>query len=1396
MNEVPGTPRLRRASPFLIFVAVLTVLISSLLLFIQSKSFASWIKVVAARYIPKDTGIDADFSEFAIQLFPPGVAVINPVVAVRKKNILGLPEGATVRAARMNLQFQYLQMFTGKIRIHRVRVEDGSVQLVLDTAARTPTRSPRGRLQLRWEDLLEIRADEFQILNTEMSIQFPREGRSFSALARQLTVGQAERNGRLGYQLQMDVADLTTDFLKGLRLPAKIDQAQAEAWVGSSGAELSQFSLSLGGATFRAKGSLRGNVLLPANGTPDAQLLTDVKAEVLGEIPEILRAIGITTKQAPVTGTVSSTLQIKGDLVRPLETLKIQGQVDFARLGLRAWTVDHASLLAGWTADPQGGTVSLEKLILDSAERERELPHLGASGGHVEIGPVAIRPGELREQGFTVPLSFGRAHLHWFAAPGLKDVYPLTFRVSGKVLAEVKLPTRRTPKAFSVVAHLEDVDALEFQLDNQKLGDRRALTRILSIPKIHLNGAVRVDSIGVHLQDVVATLPHSRFVAQGVIDFKRGFDFRAGGPGVLSDVGTIAEIPISGDGTIMAHIHGPSERLLIDFDTDLHHARYVNLNLGNVKGRMTWDDDPSRFLIRRAAVTQGDSRLTVDGAIDLGKQEKIELSVEAPKATARDLITVFDPMVTEIPWFPRTLEGNLVGSARVSGGLGKNQLSVVARVEGANWAFHGETARALRAEAGMDRGVLFARDVVIDKRDGRILGNIRYNTVDDKISWQLSSEQLQLTDLDVVSALDVPFRGQIQLRSQGEGTLDHLKSQSAVSLSQLAVRGVEFADSHLNFGIQDRRVEMNASLFGSQAKVDYAYELKAGGASHFVGVLNHFDFTPVLLLINPEVMRDNALRGVFSGRWDLRFPAGQLDHVTGEVQVSEHHVAIRDWALDLAQPLNLTIKDGSFIASDLSWNSGVPGKSPSLLSVHARAQQGALQGSVRGKIDLGIVPLLTSTVSVAQGNSEIDLAVGGKLSLPELFGKLQINEGRVQLKSLENPFEGLRAAATFKSGALQLTRLDADVGGGKLTGGGTIDLFTDRLPEMALRLSIQRAKIKIYPFQYAQTTGTLRVDGKDAPYMVHGELTVDSAISREKMFGSGAGATGSKALPYAPPPKGSNRRTTAWLALDFRVASDGGLLVQNDLFDAEAKCDLRVLGTIEAPRLLGNVEVVQGKMNFKERAFQIRTGSVNFNSQASIDPVFAFTAATDINGTKVQLAANGKVDSFKIELTSNPALAENEILNLLTLGFTSAEARKLNVADRSNIEKSEAFSLVLHSLDFNRELKNKSGFQLQIDESVNPQQGTSAFRPSSQIDTSVSPKLVIKRQVEIFKKPVTISAGSTVGVGTNTEREVNAETHITPSISILGVINSREIPILQNSQVSAGGDLKFQWRLR
>ncbi len=1371
-------------------MAVVSCLVAALVYYIQTPHFARLAKQVVSRYVPADMGINADFSEFAIKLFPPGLSLRNPSVALSDNNILKLPAGSSVRAQRIDLNFQPFQMLSGDIRVHEVVISGGDLNLILPAGQPVKAKASGSRKLLpglHWDELFQVRAEAVAIENTHVRLVL-KTGESIEFQAAALRLGQWTGKGGLGYEVLVDVGRLEGSVFKGIPALSKVESVRASAQVNAAGATLNELVVKAEGLDAEAKVTLKGDILNTRN------LALDGTARARGELARVIAALAPGLKE-PIAGVATFNGGIQGvvdtaNLARTVETLKATGRFGLEEARFGRWEVDRADLQGAWTSDQDGGELTIEKGVLQSPERRRVGGQQSAGGGKVTLGSFKLRPGRAGKEPMTIPIELERAHIHWLAAVALKDVYGLDFRVTGPLLLTYTPATGRAPWALLSKV---DLKVLDFQLDNQRLGKTKPLHKVLDLKSpIELQGNIRIDPVGVHPEGVTVALPRTRLALGGKIDFKTGYDLKAQGAVNFEDIGQIAENDIRGVGSLAVHVHGPAARVFVDFDTELDQASYLKMDFGRFKGRVTWDDDPQDLLLTGLQIQQGRTRYTAEGKLELGERESVGISIRVPEGNMADLIRTFDQQTRDLWWFPRSLNGPVGGDVTVSGGLNMKKLIVSARMTGSNWEYLGEKLDRVSLVGGYDQGRYHISDFKATKHKGRINARIAADTEDSaageqRFDWEFHTEQMSINDFDWVAQLDVPIRGKISIDSVGSGKPGSIRSGSQILVTDMSVRGQGMAPSQITVRSAEGSLLVSASLEGGAGTFEFSQDAKTGSTGYLRGVARRFDFAPALMLLNSRSITDPGLAGTVSGEVNLSFRGSDWDRASGDLGFTEYRLAKTGSEFKLARPVSIRMNDGTFDLTGLT----LKGKG-SEASFDLRSREGNIRGSVTGDVDLSLVEFVTSSVSQASGKVGLDFALTGALKAPVFAGRAEVAGGTFLVPSVESPFENVTGQFSLEQNVLSVQKLEADLAGGHANASGKITLFADRFPMIDLKGFVGGSKIKVFPFQYAKVRGTIAVSGDRIPYLISGSTVVESALSREKVMQKRSGDS-LKAARYTPPPTLARASDYPKFKLDIDVRADGNVVIQNDLFDAVAKGHLKVVNTLDTPRILGNAELIQGKMIFKDRVFQIQSAAAEFDNPTVINPRFTLTANTDVSGIKVQLYASGNIERWKAELSSNPVMPESEIISLLALGMSASDTRRLSASDRTVFEQGEAASLLLHSLDFNREVEEKTGVQIQLDETVNQLQGSSIFRPQSTAESAAAPKIVIRKKIA---DKVDLSYGSTVGVGAANQREVNAEVKVTPNLSVVGVWDDFETLDTKDKQTSYGLDVKLQKRFK
>ncbi|MCC7536319.1 MAG: translocation/assembly module TamB domain-containing protein, partial [Deltaproteobacteria bacterium] len=198
--------------------------------------------------------------------------------------------------------------------------------------------------------------------------------------------------------------------------------------------------------------------------------------------------------------------------------------------------------------------------------------------------------------------------------------------------------------------------------------------------------------------------------------------------------------------------------------------------------------------------------------------------------------------------------------------------------------------------------------------------------------------------------------------------------------------------------------------------------------------------------------------------------------------------------------------------------------------------------------------------------------------------------------------------------------------------------------------------------------------------------------------------------------------------------------------------------------------------------FQVRRGVIDFDDEHGIEPRFDVLAETEIRrggdlgdpSWRILLRAHGTDESVQIEPSSEPALSQEDIILLLTIGLTREEADRLQAGELGQTAAIEALATVTGvDREVQRALPVIDDFRI-----------TSAY---SRRTGRTEPQVVIGRRIS---DRVRVSAST----GFSEERDMRAlvEWRLGEQTSVQGVIENGD-----DSERTPLGNmgLDLRWRL-
>ncbi|HWA73377.1 MAG TPA: translocation/assembly module TamB domain-containing protein [Polyangiaceae bacterium] len=466
-------------------------------------------------------------------------------------------------------------------------------------------------------------------------------------------------------------------------------------------------------------------------------------------------------------------------------------------------------------------------------------------------------------------------------------------------------------------------------------------------------------------------------------------------------------------------------------------------------------------------------------------------------------------------------------------------------------------------------------------------------------------------------------------------------------------------------------------------------------------------------------------------------------------------------------------------------------------------------------LDLRPTPLsglvgLMPRVERAGGTLSGHFRLQGPASAPRTSGGLDIDHGELNLRGLPSPINDIQLSVAIGEGELTITHGSARVGGGSLalSGGAPISGFS--LGEVRVRAQLHEVALPLKDGIRAAADADLLVNWKPARENEEPTLPRVSGNVLLRSFEYKRPVTLAADL-NALAQRGKRTEFEAYdpsegtVEFDVTLRAQRSLKIQNDLVDADlvlADEGLELAGTNARFGLRGTLRLKPGGHVLLRRSdFEIREGTVRFDDLTRIAPRVDVSAVTEYRrysesigsgaqgssaGTSaassgvtggrwaIRMHAHGDADNLHVDLTSDPALPQDDIFLLLTVGLTRAE---LDQAQSASVGESVALEALGTLTGADRAVKNAVPI---IDEF---RFGSAYSSRTGRTEPTVT---VGKRLTE------RVRANVTSGLAETREVRSNVEWRLSPRVSVEGSYDNVN-DISSSSLGNLGADVR--WRI-
>lgn len=361
--------------------------------------------------------------------------------------------------------------------------------------------------------------------------------------------------------------------------------------------------------------------------------------------------------------------------------------------------------------------------------------------------------------------------------------------------------------------------------------------------------------------------------------------------------------------------------------------------------------------------------------------------------------------------------------------------------------------------------------------------------------------------------------------------------------------------------------------------------------------------------------------------------------------------------------------------------------------------------------DLEKLGALFPGVDRASGTLSAKLAVGGTAAAPTYTGAARLAHGQIALHGVPALLDALELEVSVGDGAVRIERATGTLGGGEVSLSGGAPIRGVELGDVAVQIKARNVSLPLADGIRAAFDADLeatlpaqkRSEGERLLPRITGDIAVGSFLYTRPI--TIAADLGSIAQRVRRRSFESFDPADDVVAFDVRVRAREPLKLRNNLVEAQLALDegaLVVTGSNQRFGLRGGLRVVPGgRVRLRANEFEVRQGSVRFDDPTRVAPIVDVTAVTEYrryaesqtSGAaattgvataggvgrgggqwRITLHAVGDADNLRLEMASEPALAQEDIVLLLTLGMTRAEIDQLQASSLGETAALEALS--------------------------------------------------------------------------------------------------------------------------
>ncbi|MCK7597561.1 translocation/assembly module TamB [Microbulbifer sp. CAU 1566] len=288
-------------------------------------------------------------------------------------------------------------------------------------------------------------------------------------------------------------------------------------------------------------------------------------------------------------------------------------------------------------------------------------------------------------------------------------------------------------------------------------------------------------------------------------------------------------------------------------------------------------------------------------------------------------------------------------------------------------------------------------------------------------------------------------------------------------------------------------------------------------------------------------------------------------------------------------------------------------------------------------------------IHTMRGRLDFNLRADGTSVAPNARGKIQLQEGYYEHRPSNTRLRKVVFVGELTPDAWRIVEASArDSDRGRVDLEGAVTFNAPQPPSLNFSLTAKKAHLLNMPGAKGAFSGEIRLTGTTDDALLAGSLNLRPlAVQVEHFIGSSVPEIDVIEVEMDSGERDMGPPLMEHIRLALEVVLDQQSYVRGLGLDSELKGKVEIAGTAADPQASGTLTIVRGKFDLLGKKFDLQDGQVQFEN--NVAAIYVKGVHTYAEG-EITAEISGTTDDPKIEFSSNPAAAQDEIFAQLLFG--------------------------------------------------------------------------------------------------------------------------------------------------